>query len=465
MSDEQPGPGPVTDEICAFVARTSLDAVPDAAQERGRVHLLDTLGLALSGSNDPATRTVKRQAERMGSTGAASVLATSFKTAPSLAALVNGTSMHVDNFDDTSPQPSPDRNGGIHASAGTLPAALAIAEDRSLSGRALIEAFHFGIEIACKLNHAIDQRHYAGGFHTTGTLGIFGATVATAKLLGLDATGIGHALAIATARAGGLRANFGSMTEQAHAGFAAEGGVVAAELAADGLTGGPNIIEAKFGLFDAAGGGFLPDAIHDRLGAPWAITDPGAWIKPYPSGSLTHPAMTVLSDLMSEHEFTAQTVESVRVTTNPRLASTLIHNRPTDAKQARFSMPFCLAVLLVEGRAGLPEFTDAVVNRPDIKAMIERITYDTYETVEPGYSNVTSFVEVILTDGTSHTGRADFARGSTQAPMSYEDVARKFEGCAAAANWPAGKVRETIGLAAHIEKVEDVRTLTRLLTP
>ncbi|MBT5459536.1 MAG: MmgE/PrpD family protein, partial [Rhodospirillaceae bacterium] len=450
MSNDQPGACPLTDEICAFVANTPLDAIPPQAQERGRVHLLDTLGLALSGSNDPATRIVRRQAERLSTSGTASILGTSLKTAPSLAALVNGTSMHVDNFDDTSPQPSPDRNGGIHASAGTLPAALAIAEDRSLSGRALVEAFHMGMEVACKLNHAIDQRHYAGGFHTTGTLGIFGATAAAARLLGLDVAGIGHALAIATARAGGLRANFGSMTEQAHAGFAAEGGVVAAELAADGLTGGPNIIEGKFGLFEAAGGGYLPDAIHNRLGAPWAITDPGAWIKPYPSGSLTHPAMTLLTDLMAKHGFTAKTVQSVRVTTNPRLASTLIHNRPNDAKQARFSMPFCLAVLLVEGRAGLPEFTDTVVNRPDIKDMIGRITYDTYDTVEPGYSNVTSFIEVTTTDGTRHNGRADFARGSTEAPMSYEDVAEKFEGCAAAVDWPADKVREIIDLVARL---------------
>lgn len=464
MSDKQSPPCPVTAEIGVFVSGLSLETIPVEAQDRGRVHLLDTLGLALTGSTDPATAVLGQYAQRISSVGPASILGTPLKTAPSLAALVNGTSMHADNFDDTSPQPSPDRNGGIHASASTLPAALAIAEAKSLPGQTLVEAFHAGIEVACKLNHAINQRHYAGGFHTTGTLGIFGATVAAAKLLGLDTPGIGHALAIATARAGGLRANFGSMTEQAHAGFAAEGGVVAAQLAAEGLTGGQDIIETRFGLFEAAGGGFLPDAIHERLGAPWAITDPGAWIKPYPSGSLTHPAMTLLSDLKSEHGFTAQDVQSVRVTTNTRLASTLIHNRPTDAKQARFSMPFCLAVLLVEGRAGLPEFTDTVVNRPDIKAMIDRIVYDTYDVVAPGYSNVTSFVEVRLTDGSTHSGRADFARGSTDAPLSYQDVAEKFESCATAANWSTERGREVVDMVAHIEDLDDVNRLTRLLT-
>src|SRR5690606_31665636 len=197
----------------------------------GRIHVLDALGLGLAGAAAPATAILRRRAERVRCAGSASVLGGALRTTASLAALINGTAMHADNFDDTSPQPSPDRNGGIHATAGVLPAALAIAEERGLSGRALSEAFHVGIEVACTLNHAIGQRHYADGFHVTGTLGIFGAAAAAAKLLGLDRTGVSHALAAATARAGGLRANFGSMVEQMHTGFAAEGGVVAAELA------------------------------------------------------------------------------------------------------------------------------------------------------------------------------------------------------------------------------------------
>ena len=148
------------------------------------------------------------------------------------------------------------------------------------------------------------------------------------------------------------------------------------------------------------------------LGAPWAIADPGTWIKPYPSGSLTHPAMTLLAALMREHGFGADHVRTLSVTTNQRMANTLIHNNPTDAMQARFSMPFCLAVLLVEGRAGIGEFTDEVVNRADIKDMIGRIDYGAFDAAEPHYSNVTTFMDVHLRDGTVHKGRADFPHGS-----------------------------------------------------
>ena len=226
-------PPSLTTEIAQFVHKTDFSALPQDVLARGRVHILDGLGLALTGSKAPATRILREFAGRVGGMSTASVLGTAMRTSPPLAALINGTAMHADNFDDTSPQPSPDRNGGIHATAGVL----ALAEEADLSGRKLTEAFHIGIEVACKLNHAIDPRHYAEGFHTTGTLGIFGAAVGAAKILGLKADGIAHALSLATARAGGVRANFGSMVEQAHAGIAADGGVTAALLAAAGTAG------------------------------------------------------------------------------------------------------------------------------------------------------------------------------------------------------------------------------------
>lgn len=458
----------LTGEIAQFAHETSVAALPENVLARGRVHILDALGLALAGSQAPAAQNLRKYAGRVGGTEAASVLGTAMRTSAPLSALINGTAMHADNFDDTSPQPTPDRNGGIHATAGVLPAVLALAEQVDLSGADLTTAYHVGIEIACKLNHAIDARHYAEGSHTTGTLGIFGAAAGAAKILGLDAAGIGHALAVATARAGGVRANFGSMVEQAHGGIAAEGGVGAALMADQGLTGSDDSLGARFGWLQAAGGGVARDAIQGRLGAPWAIVDPGTWIKPYPSGSLTHPAMTLLADMMRDHGFDADSVGNLTVSTNQRMVNTLIHNNPTDAMQARFSMPFCLAVLLVEGRAGIGEFTDAVVNRPDIRAMIRRIDYQPYDNVEPGYSNVTSFIEVTLRDGAVHgavhKGRADYPRGSPEAPLLFDDVAEKFRGCAAVAHWPAGKTEQTIDMVARLEELETVRHLTAQLT-
>jgi 2-methylcitrate dehydratase PrpD len=453
----------LTQEICDFVAALDLSAIPPDVMARGRIHMLDSLGLALAGGAAPVCRIVGDYAQRNAAPGAASVVTTADKYAPAMAALINGTAMHADNFDDTAPQPTPDRNGGIHASAGVLAAALAVAEETGADGATLSVAFHAGCEIACKLNHAIDQRHYQGGFHVTSTLGVFGAAVAAAKIMGLDAAEIGHALTFAASRSAGVRSTFGTMVEQMHTGLAAEGGVVAAELAQGGLVGNATIFEAPSGFMAAAGGGFANEAIIGRLGKPWAIVDPGTSIKPWPNGSLVHPAMTVFADMIGQHGLTTDTVRHVTVRTNQRIARTLIGALPQDSMQARFSIPFALAVLLIEGRAGIDAFTDAMVGRPDIAAMMGRIDHVAYEAVEDGFTNVTSFVEVRRADGTIHKGRADFALGSAQAPMSYDDVADKTRGCAATAGWPADKTEALIGAIARIEEIGDVRDVTALL--
>ena len=160
------------------------------------------------------------------------------------------------------------------------------------------------------------------------------------------------------------------MTKPLHAGRAAESGVLAASLAAAGFTATSNILEARRGYFQAAGGGFDADAIHGRLGAPWTFAEPGVSIKPHPSGSLTHPAMGAFLDLVRDHDLRPADVRTIRVGTNRHMPNALIHHRPTDELAAKFSMEFCLAILLLERRAGLTEFTDEVVNRPDVQELI-----------------------------------------------------------------------------------------------
>jgi 2-methylcitrate dehydratase PrpD len=386
------------------------------------------------------------------------------RSAPGFAALINGTAMHVDNFDDTGPQASATRNGGIHATAAVLPAALALAEARGADGAALSAAVHVGLEIAGKLNHAVGARHYGDGFHVTGTIGVFGAAAACAHLMDFDAETTSHTLALAASRSAGLRANFGFMAEQAHTGQAAEAGLLSALLAGEGMTGAPAILEAPVGWFQAAGGGVEPDAIHTRLGAPWVFDDPGMSIKPWPNGALTHPAMTLLSELIAAHGIAAGDVAGITVRTNARIKATLIHNRPSDTMQARFSMPFCLAALLVAGNAGLAEFTDETVARADIRAMMARIDYGAFDSPGADFSNVTTLMTLSLTDGTTHEARADYARGSNRAPMSWNDITEKFNGCLAAVDWPEKKAAAAIEAVAKLESLDDLSALIAPLT-
>ncbi|NBP73853.1 MAG: MmgE/PrpD family protein, partial [Alphaproteobacteria bacterium] len=172
------------------------------------------------------------------------------------AAFANAAAAHADNFDDTTPQIQPDRTGGIHASAAVLPVALALAEQSGASGRDLIAAYLVGVDVASRLNHAIDARHYADGFHTTGTLSVFGAACAAASLLGLDRERSIAAIGIAASRASGVRRNFGSMAEILHSAHAAENGLAAADLASRGLSSAEDALDGPTGYFSAAAGAF-----------------------------------------------------------------------------------------------------------------------------------------------------------------------------------------------------------------
>src|SRR6185437_3661089 len=190
-------------------------------------------------------------------------------------------------------------------------------------------AYQIGVEVECKIAEAISPRHYNDGFHTTGTCGSFGSAAACARLRGLDVKQTAMAFGIAASEAGGLRENFGSMTKPFHAGHAAENGTVAADLSALGWTAAEDILEAPLGFFHAEGGGFDPGSIVDRLGQPWTFASPGVSIKPFPCGSLTHPAMGEMLRLIRENNIQPGDVEKVDVGANHSMTTTLYHHQPT----------------------------------------------------------------------------------------------------------------------------------------
>ena len=253
------------------------------------------------------------------------------------------------------------------------------------------------------------------------------------------------------------------MTKPFHAGRAAENGVVAADFAELGWTAADDILEAPRGFFQAEGGGFDAGAIIGKLGNPWRFTAPGISIKPFPSGSLTHPGMTAMLTLISKYRLNADQVEHVRVGTNRNSPNALIHHRPKDSLQAKFSMEFCMAVLLLYGKAGLREFTDQVVMRPEVQEMIRRVEFGVDPVADAaGYNKMTTIVEVKLKDGHIISGRADVAKGNPADPMSYTDVAAKFLDCADFAGWPASKARSIVELVRGIDRLTAVRELTAL---
>jgi 2-methylcitrate dehydratase PrpD len=456
----------LTRELAEFVVNTKYSDLPRDVLDLGRKSILDAIGLALAGSVAKIGGITEAYLESLASTRVdATVIGRERKTAVRFAAYANGVGIHADDYDDTQLAVAPDRVYGLltHPTAPCLPAALAIAESRGMSGRDLTLACHVGVEVECKIAEAIAPRHYEDGFHSTGTCGPFASAAAAAKLYRFDAARCARAFGIAASESAGLRENFGTMTKPFHAGRAAESGIVAADLAALDWTASEDILEAPRGFFHAAGGSYDPAAIHGKLGHPWTFASPGVSIKPFPSGSLTHPAMTELLRLIRKDNIRAGEVERVDVGTNKNMPNALIHHRPTDSLQAKFSMEFCVAALLLYGKAGLNEFTDEVVRRPEVQRMIERVHFGVHPEAErAGYNKMTTILEIHLKDGRTISGRADFGKGSPADPMTFDEIAAKFLDCASFARWPASKARSIVETIRRLEDLPDVRTLTAL---
>lgn len=457
----------LTRQVAAFLVNTTYAGLPAGVIDLGKKSILDAIGLALAGSVAETGPLSREYLKSLGLTGGtATVIGSPMKTPPRFAAFANGVAIHADDYDDTQLASAKDRVYGLltHPSATVLPVVLALAETRSRTCRDLMLAYHLGVEVECKIAEAMAPRHYEDGFHSTGTCGTLGAAAAAARMRGLGLEPSLRALSIAASQAAGLRENFGTMTKPFHAGRAAESGVVAADLAALGWTATDQILEAPRGFFRAAGGGYDPSAIAGKLGNPWTFLTPGVSIKPHPSGSLTHPAMTEMLRLIQANGIRPEQVERVDVGTNRNMPNALIHHRPTTALQAKFSMEFCMAVLLMYRKAGLREFTDEIVRRPEIRAMIERVNFGVHPAAEQaGYDKMTTILEIRLKDGKTISGRADFGKGSPANPMSFDDVAEKFKDCAAFANWPASHAKSIIETVRKLEELPDVRMLTAML--
>ncbi len=336
-----------------FIVNTQYSDLPPAVMELGKKSILDGLGLALAGSRTETAKLLQKYIASLGCTRRdASVIGTSNKLPLRFAAFANGVAIHVDDFDDTQLATQKDRVYGllVHPTVGVLPAILGAGEMRLTTGKELMLAYHVGVEIECKIAEAIAPRSYEDGFHSTGTRGVFGSAAASAKMQKFDVGQTTRAFGIASSHSAGLRENFGTMMKPFQAGHAAESGIVAADFSQICWSSADAVLEAERGLYN-------PDAYMNTLGKPWTIAPPGVSIKPFPSGSLTHPGMTEMLELIRENGIRAAEVEKVDVGTNHSSLNTLIRHHLANGLEAKFSMEYCMAALLVHGKAGLGEFS------------------------------------------------------------------------------------------------------------
>jgi len=210
-------------------------------------------------------------------------------------------------------------------------------------------------------------------------------------------------------------------------------------------------------------GGYDESKIAGRLGRPYFMQEPGISIKPYPSGSLSHPAQDLILDLVKEHDLHAEDIESIEVGTNSNVPNALIYPMPKTALEAKFSIPFCMAIGVLERKAGIAQFKDRKVRDAKVVQLMKRVSlYVDGELESLGYDQVRSRIRIKLKNGKMIEGRYDVARGHPEKPMSWAELGEKFKDCASLV-LPRKHVDEAIQLVARLEQLETLRPLLRTL--
>ncbi|MFB6156799.1 MAG: MmgE/PrpD family protein [Haloferacaceae archaeon] len=417
-----------TTALAEFVAETGYGDVPDRVHEASKVAIRDYVGVAVYGGDHPVGDRIGGYVSRAFPGDDATVLDGTTASAPG-AALANGTFGHAVDYDDTF------ESIVIHPTSPVFAAALAAGETVDADGRDLLAAYAVGCEVAYRVGHATYPSHYDNGWHSTGTVGSFGAAAAAASVLGLDADATRRAFGVVASSSSSLKKNFGTMTKPLHAGHAAQMGVRAAMLADAGYTADRSALagDMGYGAVMTLDDGYDPATVTTGLPDPkeWAVEDVG--FKPYPSGVITHAAMDAMRDLVTAHGLSPADVERVVVTLEEAANEMLIHADAEDELEAKFSIEFCLAAVLREGDAGVHEFTDEYVRAPATRAAMEKVERDfEVDLFGDDFAGYGARVAVETVDGERYEAAERHAPGSPNNPVSEERLVAKFEEAAGA---------------------------------
>jgi 2-methylcitrate dehydratase PrpD len=450
----------LTRELSRFVAKTGPRSVPKRLLGLAKRYALDTIGAAAYGSVKPWSRIVAARGRRTGlaATGGAVVIGAAWKATAPVAALVNGAAGHAFELDDVHDESL------LHPGAVVVPAALAVAEAERASGLDFLLAVVMGYEAMGRAGLAVGHvRHMLKGFHPTGTSGVFGAAAATGRLLRLDEERMAHALGVAGSMASGLCefSQSGGMVKRLHAGRAAEGGVQAAYLAADGLTGPTAVLEGKYGYLACYGDKPEPEQLTRGLGARWMIDE--ITVKPYACCSDLHAIIDALHEIKAAHAVDAARVARVLVESTTKVKEQNVLDGTRSVMAAQYSAPFAVAAALLADAGDPRIYTEETLADPAIGRLQGKVEVRSAKEFDDLYARVLGArVTVTMDDGRAFAATVKGARGSVQRPLSQAEVEAKF--LTLARGLMADGVSERIvALVAKLDEQPTVAGLARLL--
>jgi 2-methylcitrate dehydratase PrpD len=458
----------VTADACAFIEKLQPGDVPDEALRIARRCILDGLSLFVAGSAEHSVHILAAEAADQGGRPDALVLTRGDTRAPAgLAARVLGTAGHAHDWDDTQVSRDPRHIYGLltHPTIPPLAAALVMAQRiGNVSGQALVTAFVAGVEVESKISEWMLTDHYRKGFHSSATVGTFGAMTAAATLLGLKGDALRHAFGMAASFAAGLRCNFGTMTKPLHVGRAAENGITATLLAAAGFEADREALDGPWGFMQVTGGGSYPEKLSQGFGKTWSIVEPGVSIKPYPSGIVTHQSMDALLALVTKHDLAPENVAEINFFAGSNILNPIRYHVAKDHLQAKFSMAALLSMIVLARRAGRAEFTDEFVAGEPMQDMQKRVTCTLDPAIEAqGRDVIRSRVEIVTQTGERLVQEADERyRGGPDKPFTDAELEEKTAACVAGI-FDAPRRQALIDAAWGVCDLDDAGALARVI--
>jgi 2-methylcitrate dehydratase PrpD len=406
----------VTRILARYVVESKPSDVPEPVRREAVRSLLNWVGCAVGGSrHETLDRAIAALAPFSGP-AQASVLGRAERLDIMHAALMNGISSHVFDFDDTHLRTI------IHPAGPVASAILALAEHKSISGKDFLHAFILGVEVECRIGNAVCPAHYDVGWHITGTTGVFGAAAAAGKLLGLDEQRMTWALGIAGTQSAGLREMFGTMCKPFHPGRAAQNGLASALLAERDFTSSNQVLEAPRGFAHVLSTWRDFGEITNGLGKSYEVSVNS--YKPFACGIVIHPTIDGCIQLRNEHGIKADDIAKVVARVNPLVLELTGKKTPKVGLEGKFSVYHSAAVAIIHGAAGEAEYGDDVVRDPQVIALRDKVEAIADVSVRSEAATVT----ITLKSGKVLEKHVPKAIGSIERPMSDKDLEAKFRG-------------------------------------
>jgi 2-methylcitrate dehydratase PrpD len=438
----------VTWPLARFASECRWDQIPPLVRNEARRSLLNFFAAAFAGCHESAIDKAVRLLAPFTAKATASVIGRAERLDLFNGAFVNAMSANVFDFDDTHPATI------IHPTAPVAPALFAFAETYGLSGEDLLLAFILGAEAECRIGIALSPGHYRRGWHITSTCGVFGAAIASAKALALDARGMVWAIANAAVQAGGLVEMLGTMSKSISVGNAAKNGLLAAMLARDGFSGPDRPLEGVHGFLRVAADNPRLEAVCDGLGEKWELLS--NTYKPYPCGVVLNPVLEACIELARDPRLSVEDIERVKIVGHPLLRERTDRPDVLTGREAQVSAQHGAAVALSRGKAGIAEFSDGAVADPTLQALGRKVSFEDDERYAVDAARVT----VRLRSGSPLECFVEHAYGGPARAMSDADLASKLDRLMA----HGGLRRDPAPLIRALAELERVPDAARVMT-